>query len=90
MKTTNVFCSAARAMFSFRAEMNTALLLDNSLLLSIFIMLILGLLILPALLAPQSVRSLTNRFSFFIRPFCKRQKESTSGSAGFGEGRFLI
>ena len=45
--------------------MNIALLLDNSLLLSIFILLILGLLILLALLAPQTVRSLTNRFSVF-------------------------
>ena len=68
MKTTNVFRSAARTTSSFCAEMNIALLLDNSLLLSIFILLILGLLILPALLAPQ--------------------KESTSGSAGFGGGRF--
>ena len=75
MKTTNVFRSAARTTSSFCAEMNIALLLDNSLLLSIFILLILGLLILgllilgllilPALLAPQTVRSLTNRFFVF-------------------------
>ena len=65
MKTTNVFRSAARTTSSLCAEMNIALLLDNSLLLSIFILLILGLLILPALLAPQTVRSLTNRFFVF-------------------------
>ena len=65
MKKTNVFRSAVRAMSSFHAEMNTALLLDNSLLLSVFILLILGLLIILALLAPQSVRSLTNRFFVF-------------------------
>lgn len=65
MKTMNAFQNAARAASSFCAEMNIALLLDNSLLLSIFILLILGLLILLALLAPQTVRSLTNRFSVF-------------------------
>ena len=58
MKTMNAFQNAARAASSFCAEMNIALLLDNSLLLSIFILLL-------ALLAPQTVRSLTNRFSVF-------------------------
>ena len=57
MKTMNAFQNAARAASSFCAEMNIALLLDNSLLLSIFILL--------ELLAPQTVRSLTNRFSVF-------------------------